>query len=231
MLCTNRPEGFGPSSKLSSPLPTTCFVDTILIPLPTWLSLALLFILLFSTAIYRSRDYDPSTAHLRASHLRQRSCLLITTTILYYVLIICNILMVTLEIVRLSLIHFGITLLPFAYVGLILVLLLHWSEGLFGRVRGWMKVNLVILVGGVAVSVVKIVGLVKEGIHGRKGSKYPISDQVIDVGVMAGVYAIIALMEIGLAVVNARRRRNLARDGDQLVFGAGRFWGKYPASA
>jgi hypothetical protein len=116
--------------------------------------------------------------------------------------------MQTLEIVRLTLVNFGIGLLPFAYVGLIIGALLHWSEGVRGRVRGWQAVNGVVWVGGVVMSVVKVVGLSNEGIDGRKGSKYPVSDQVIDVAVMAGVYAVIGLLEIGLDVWRAQRRRS-----------------------
>lgn len=77
-------------------------------------------------------------------------------------------------------------------------------------------------------SVVKVVGLVKEGIHGRKGSKYPVSDQVIDVSVAAGVYAIIALLEVLLMFARGKRAMTSTEEGDRVIFGAGRFWGKYP---
>jgi hypothetical protein len=93
----------------------------------------------------------------------------------------------TLEIVRLELIHFSISLFPFVYVGLIIGGLLHRSEGLRGRIRGWQTVNGILWIGGVAMCTVKVIGLSKGGINGRKGSKYPISDQVIDIAVMAGV--------------------------------------------
>ena len=116
--------------------------------------------------------------------------------------------MQTLEIVRLALVNFGIGLLPFAYVGLIIGALLHWSEGVKGRLRRWQAVNGVVWVGGVVMSVVKVAGLSNEGIDGRKGSKYPVSDQVIDVAVMAGVYTVIGLLEIGLGVWRAQRRRS-----------------------
>lgn len=58
---------------------------------------------------------------------------------------------------------------------------------------------------------VKVVGLSKEGINGRKGSKYPISDQVIDVAVMAGVYAVIAILELVLGFWRALRRASVGR--------------------
>lgn len=55
-------------------------------------------------------------------------------------------------------------------------------------------------------SAVKVVGLSKEGIMARKGSKYPMSDQVIDIAVMAGVYAVIAILEMVLGFWRALRR-------------------------
>lgn len=109
----------------------------------------------------------------------------------------------TLEIVRLALIHFGIGLLPFAYVGLIAGVMLHWSRGASGRVSAWLAVNMVIWLGGMTMAIVKVVGLHKEG-DPRKGSKYPMSDQILDVAVIAGVYAVVAVLE---AVMGLWRRR------------------------
>lgn len=113
--------------------------------------------------------------------------------------------MQTLEIVRLSLIHFGIGLLPFSYVGLILAATLHWSRGVRGRIWAWQAVNAVIWIGGMVMAVVKVAGLAKEGIP-RDGSKYPMSDQILDVAVIAGVYAVIAVLEAILGVWRARKR-------------------------
>lgn len=222
MLCSNRPEGFvrlsippippnslanpktqGPHSTLSSPIPTTCFVDTIIIPLPIWAALALLPLVFALSLHHRKANFDPSTAHLRASP--GKSWGFTTLSVIYYLLILANILMETLEIVRLELLHFGIGLQPFVYVGLLLGALLHFTSGLQGRVRGWQAVNGVLWLGGMAVCVVQVVGLTNEGINGRKGSKYPISDQVTDVAVMAGVYAVIAILEAALGVWRAKR--------------------------
>lgn len=59
---------------------------------------------------------------------------------------------------------------------------------------------------------VKVVGLSKEGINARKGSKYPMSDQVIDIAVMAGVYAVIAILELVLGFWRALRRASGGRE-------------------
>ncbi|CZT43320.1 uncharacterized protein RSE6_03335 [Rhynchosporium secalis] len=204
-LCSHRREGFGPSSTISSPIPTSCFADVVLIPIPIWLALALLPILIALSLHHRKQNYDPSTAYLRA--VPRRNWGFITTSAVYYILIVANALMMTLEIVRLELIHFGIGLLPFMYAGLLIALLLHWSEGVKGKVRGWQAVNAVIWIGGIVMSVVKVVGLNNEGIDSRKGSKYPLSDQVTDVSVMAGLYAVATILEVILGFWRALRAR------------------------
>jgi hypothetical protein len=133
--------------------------------------------------------------------------------------------MQVLEIVRLELLHFGIGLQPFVFVGLTLGAVLHWSEGARGRIRGWQTINAVVWMGGV-----QVIGLSKEGINGRKGSKYPISDQVIDVAVMAGVYAVIMILELVLGFWRASRRarENTPRSGMSPVMGTSEAVGEYP---
>ncbi|KAE8442531.1 hypothetical protein EG329_003246 [Mollisiaceae sp. DMI_Dod_QoI] len=210
-LCGNRTEGFGPHSKISSPFPTSCFTDTVLLPLPIWTALFLLPILYLLSLHHRKANFNPSTAYLRAKPRRNWAFNTIST--IYYILIVCNILMQTLEIVRLELIHFGISLLPFVYAGLLIGALLHNTEGLKGRIRGWQAINGVLWIGGVAMCAVKVVGLSNEGIKLRKGSKYPLSDQVIDIAVMAGVYAVIAILELMLGFWRALRRASAGRDG------------------
>lgn len=85
--------------------------------------------------------------------------------------------------------------------------------------------------------VVKVVGLSNEGINGRKGTKYPISDQVIDIAVMAGVYAVIAILEAVLGVWRAKRREKgregSSRSGMSPVIGQEEteFVRKYPTAA
>jgi hypothetical protein len=112
--------------------------------------------------------------------------------------------MVTLEIVRLSLIFYGIGLLPFSYVALIIGLTLHATNGLKGMIesRLWRGANTFVWFGLLTMNAIKVGGLVdmeNNGIY-RTGSKYPMSDQVIDVGVMAGVYLVIAILEVSLGL-------------------------------
>ena len=82
-------------------------------------------------------------------------------------------------------------------------------------------------------SAVQVVGLIKEGINGRKKSKYPISDQVIDVAVMAGVYTVVGILELVLGLWRASRRARGAREntpqsGISPVMETSEFVGKYP---
>lgn len=122
--------------------------------------------------------------------------------------------MQTLEIVRLSLIHFGIGLLPFTYVGLLLGAALHMSEGFHGRIPGFQGINTIIWLGGMVMNVVKVAGLARAGINGRKGSKYPVSDQVIDVAVIAGVYAVIGVLEF---VASGRQATKSSQSKDSVA--------------
>lgn len=75
--------------------------------------------------------------------------------------------------------------------------------------------NGVIWIGGIVMCAVKVVGLSNEGINGRKGTKYPISDQVIDISVMAGVYAAISILELVLGFWRALRRASRRQDSPQ----------------
>jgi hypothetical protein len=125
----------------------------------------------------------------------------------YYAFILANILMETLEIVRLELINYGIGLSPFVYVGLLGGAFLHFSNGIWGRVPYWVFANLILLwTGGFVMTIVQVAGLAMEGLD-RKGSKYPLSDQITDVSVIAAVYVVIAALEVVLLVCDGKRRR------------------------
>lgn len=179
----------GPKSSISAPLPTTCFTDTILLPLPIFV----LPFIVITTCLLARRAYDPSTLHIRARPLRtygMKAC-----TGLYYGFVIANILMEVLELVRLSLIHFGIGLLPLVIVALLVGGLFHVTDGLSRRVWKWQAMNLFLWTGGMVFSIIKTVGLAYEGLGTREGSKYPLIDQVTDTGVMAGVYAVLIVLE------------------------------------
>ena len=106
--------------------------------------------------------------------------------------------MCILEIVRLSLASLGIGLLPFTFLALGVAGLLRATSGLRGKVMLWRWLNLGLWIILAATNSVKIAQEVKEGIDARKGSKYPVLDELTDVSVMVGVYAVLTMIEIAL---------------------------------
>ena len=104
--------------------------------------------------------------------------------------------MCTLEIARLSLAKLGIGLLPFTYVTLLVAFIMRFTKGLRGRIQGWRWVNIAVFGALAVANCVKIAEEVKEGINTRKGTKYPESDEVIDVAVMVGVYVALIVLEL-----------------------------------
>ena len=103
--------------------------------------------------------------------------------------------MCVLEIVRLALAHLGISLLPFTFVTLFIAAAMRFTRGVKGRVLGWRWANLAVFIALAITNGVKIAEEDK-GINQRKGSKYPESDEIIDVSVMIGVYAALGLLEV-----------------------------------
>ncbi|KAI9797758.1 MAG: hypothetical protein M1835_006930 [Candelina submexicana] len=215
MLCANRPEGFGPLSHLYGHILTSCFLDTILIPLCTWLYLTAIIALTITgarcfphqstNALRGSRFRGSKTTHEAETnefatgdqtfrHTKIHKAL----SILYYLLLLAQILMCILEIVRLALAHLGIGLLPFTLVAIITAAAVRFTRGLEGRIYGWKYLNLAIWVALAIINGVKIAEETKEGTDARKGSKYPVADQITDVSVMIGVYAVLACLEVTL---------------------------------
>lgn len=194
----------GPLSHLYSHILTSCFLDTILVPLCTWLyllwvvQLALLGSSRRSAFVLRahktSEDVEADglagRGHKRSHRIAHKAF-----SILYYLLLLAQVLMCVLEITRLSLAHLGIGLLPFTFVSLILAFALHLTLGFRGKVHGWKWANLAVFIALAITNGVKIAEEVKEGTGQRKGSKYPESDEIIDVAVMVGVYVALAILE------------------------------------
>ena len=193
----------GPLSHLYSHILTSCFLDTILVPLCTWLYLLVVVVLAAlgsrrSPGIRRthktSEDVEVDGLGPRG-HKRSHGIAHKALSILYYLLLLAQVLMCVLEITRLSLAHLGIGLLPFTFVSLILAFALHLTHGFSGKVMSWKWANLAAFIALAITNGVKIAEEVKEGIDQRKGTKYPESDEIIDVAVMVGVYAALAVLE------------------------------------
>lgn len=105
--------------------------------------------------------------------------------------------MCVLEIVRLSLAHLGVGLLPFTFVTLLVAGALRVTRGLKGRmVGGWRWATVGVWIALAVANGVKVAEEVKEGAGTRKGSKYPEADEITDVAVMVGVYAVLMVLEV-----------------------------------
>ncbi|MCJ1351245.1 MAG: hypothetical protein MMC33_001228 [Icmadophila ericetorum] len=216
-LCSNRPEGFGPISHLYTHILTSCFLDTILIPLISWLYYTtLLLLLIFRSRLppstsFKNRHITTTTTPLttdsniessgsgskgRIAKLQNRTLPQRILFILYHLLLLALLLMNILEITRLSLAHLGIGLLPFIFPSLLIAGALHHTYGFRDRVRGWRWANVGLWVGLIVVELVKLAEEGKEGVGTRKGTKYPESDEIIDVGVMVGCYVVVAVLEV-----------------------------------
>lgn len=186
-LCGNRP--FGPHSKLHPNLPTTCFLDVIVVPLPIWLYLLttplLIALYLRDRKARASRD-DCSGAKSRVAK---------AMAVVYYILIVAMLAMESLEIARLSIAHLGIGLLPFIYVGVLTACAVH----AFMTTRLARGASALFWVALAVVMAVKLSALVEEeGRRERVGvaANYPLGDQVTDIGVMIGVEVVLAVLEI-----------------------------------
>ena len=125
--------------------------------------------------------------------------------VLYYLLLLAQTLMCILEIVRLSLTRLGVGLLPFTLVGLIMAAAVRFTRGLRDRIYGWKYLNLGLWILLAVTNGVKIAQETKEGTGARKGSKYPVADEITDVSVMIGVYAVLAFLEVILNVWEGTR--------------------------
>ena len=217
-LCSHRPEGFvskpsrirlllanveqGPRSHLYSHILTSCFLDTILVPLCTWLYILALVVLCIIGTRRQTKSHGFGTnranGEKRDGLYPRRNRAYLGLSILYFLLLIAQILMCILEITRLSLAHLGIGLLPFTFVSLIVAGGSRFTRGVGGRIYGWRWANLGVFIALAVANGVKIAEEVKEGTGQRKGSKYPESDEIIDVSVMIGVYAAMGVLEVVL---------------------------------
>ncbi|KAL9576874.1 MAG: hypothetical protein Q9212_006747 [Teloschistes hypoglaucus] len=201
---------------------TSCFLDTVLVPLCTWLYLTALIILAITGARLSSQIPHESSNSLSISQshgskntrdvetnelatggqTHRRAKIHKALSILYYLFLLAQFLMCVLEIVRLSLTHLSIGLLPFTFVVLITAAAVHFTQGLGGKIYGWSYLNLALWIGLTVTNGVKLAEESKEGTGARKGSKYPVADEITDVSVMVGVYAVLTILE---TVLNGMR--------------------------
>ncbi|KAE9981635.1 hypothetical protein EG328_011469 [Venturia inaequalis] len=185
-LCNNRPEGLGPHSRKFSDITTSCFNDAILVPFSVWLYILLLPILFatqprVTTFLYTGKVKRPYH-NLKIA--------------LYALALFAALAMTVIEITRLELADLGIGLLPAEWAGFIIAGALRFSHGIEGRFPRYWIANVVFWVLLIATNAVRLVEMIKEGLGARRGTAYPMSDQVTDVGVYIGVYFVMGMLEL-----------------------------------
>lgn len=104
--------------------------------------------------------------------------------------------MTVLEITRLELADLGIGLLPTEWIGFTMAGALRFSHGIGGRFPRYWIASVVFWVLLIATNAVRLVEMVQEGVEMRRGTAYPMSDQVIDVAVYVGVYFVMGILEL-----------------------------------
>jgi len=195
-LCQSRPEGLSTSSNISYPLPTQCLFDAVLVPLPTWILMALLavFALIFRTSLAGPRRASPRCWARTAA------------LVIYYFSIGVVILMETVEIARLARAGLGIGLLAFVYVGCLAAIAAQATDGGKRALAGWQLASLVFWALGLCITSAKHAALGKFGTSGRfarVGSAYPVADQLTDLMVLLISYALLVGVEVALWFLGA----------------------------
>ncbi|KAJ7104164.1 hypothetical protein B0H15DRAFT_808826 [Mycena belliarum] len=185
MLCSNR-----------FPLPgspSTCALDTAIVPLPSFFLLVAL-----AANLYITRTHAPNK-------IRPVKWLHIT----YLVLLGAQIAMTILELVRLALEHLGLGLLPVNTIVLLGVFVILWRERSSGRTRSVLLILVVywfILTIVEAVKTARLNTLVELNPTTTKTSQYPSSDQFLDNAVMLGLYFLFFCAEVTLFFVACCQR-------------------------
>ncbi|KAK7049808.1 hypothetical protein VNI00_005238 [Paramarasmius palmivorus] len=161
--------------------PSTCTLDTVIVPLPSFLLVAA-FLLLY-LRLLKAKPSPGATSYPKWLHY------------VYFILVIAALGMALLEIGRLVVDDLGVGLLPITPVAFFLVLYILWHER---RVRTramsyllsgyWLFLCIVFIVKTVRLRVLEQ--------HESAKSKYPASDQLLDNAVMAGLFAVFFCAEI-----------------------------------
>ena len=181
------------SSQLSSPLPTQCFFDVILVPLPTW-------ILIVLVAIFPLIFRHPVTGRDRPV----RRWLRIVLLVLYYFAIAVIVLMESVEVARFATTNLGVGLVPFVYAGCVVAGALQATGGLRGVLRGWQVAAFLFWVLSLCITTVKAAALAKfnkDGPEWRNDTAYSVDHQITDLVILVIFYAIAGILEVVLLVV------------------------------
>ncbi|KAI3532885.1 hypothetical protein CABS01_09958 [Colletotrichum abscissum] len=193
-LCGMRPEGLTVDSRFS-PLPSMCFFDTIIIPLPAWIRLTVTFALFHFIVpvliVDKIKRYTVKKEWQRHAQLS-----------VYFFSILVVFLMEIMEIARLAEIRYAIGLLPFVFAGCGVCAVMQATRGIKGKIRNWQVANIIFWIMSVAVTIIKILTIQRSSMRfpefRRMGTDYPTTHQVQDLAVIAGFYVLLLINEIAL---------------------------------
>ena len=176
-------------------LPSQCFFDTILAPLPTWVFiLALPVVGLIRTKV-------PSTEVLHANV--RRAWIRKGTLGLYYFCLFAIAGMESIEIGRLAAADMGVGLLPFIYVACMLAVVTCALDSRVASVLGWERgwwheaVALFCAISGI-ISTIKTIAVEALDATPRLNTAYPVSDQYTDLLVLAVLYFVLLLVVVAM---------------------------------
>jgi len=166
--------------------PSTCTIDTVLVPLPSFLLVVFTGFMLWRRSDDRSRMVIPRWLH-----------------ILYMVLVFATIAMTILELARDIADKLGVGLLPMVLIALIIVFF-----GLRYELRGHSKSLSALFFAywllNIVFQSIKVVRLQKLVQLDPAKTMYPSSDQLLDNAVILGLYVIFLIIE-GWGLVFSRR--------------------------
>ncbi|OLN85252.1 hypothetical protein CCHL11_04241 [Colletotrichum chlorophyti] len=193
-LCGMRPEGLTVHSRFG-PLPSTCFFDVIIIPLPAWIRIAITFALFHFLVphiiVDKLKRYSVKKEWQRHAQLS-----------VYYFCILVVVLMQILEIARLVSIRYALGLLPFVFVGCGLCAAMQATRGAKGKIRNWQPANVIFWAMSIAVNIIKILSIQRASMRfpefRRAGTNYPTTHEIQDVAVIVGFYFLLLINEIAL---------------------------------
>ncbi|KAJ7066954.1 hypothetical protein C8F01DRAFT_652829 [Mycena amicta] len=189
MLCSNR-----------FPLPgspSTCALDTAIVPLPSFLFLVAL------AAHFGLRRRNSS--HEREERLNTKKWVHIA----YLVLVVAQICMTILELIRLGLENLGLGLLPVNTIALICAFVVLLRERVPGRSRRLLQILIIYWLLEFIFEAVKSARLhTLEELNPTTSdnSKYPSSDWFLDNAVMLALYLVFCVGELATLLFSSRHR-------------------------
>ncbi|KAI3393037.1 hypothetical protein diail_4813 [Diaporthe ilicicola] len=216
MLCQNRQEDISFLLGASPGLPSQCFFDTILVPLPTWVFILALPVV----GLIRTRV--PATQVLHGTV--HRAWVRRATLGLYYFCVFAIVLMESIEIGRLAAADMGVGLLPFVYVACALAVVTCAADAQIAAVLGWERgwwqepTALFCVMSGI-ISTIKTIAV--EALDGarRLNTPYPVSDQFTDLVVLSVLYFVLLLVVVAMKyfvrpTTVPAKRGSMASDGE-----------------